>query len=541
MKDPKDDLTTALVTAEVDGETLTPAELASFFILLVVAGNETTRNAISHGLLALTEHPEQKARWMADFDAMAPAAVEEIVRWATPVIHFRRTVTQDGARIGDQTFNEGDKVVLWYCSANRDDGVFDDPFRFDIGRTPNDHLGFGGPGPHFCLGAHLARREITVMFKELFRRMPDIRAVSEPERLQSNFINGIKHLQAEWTPAVRRLIRSPTLRRCVGTLALLLAGALVLLAISAAAGDEGEEERQPSATGDVESPSEVLGDADEGIPGVQAVRVFYKAPVHATGEIDYGLTPPAGGLHAPIPWNCGFYDEPVIDENVGHSLEHGAVWLAYSPDLPPDGVERIHELARQNPKVLAAPYEGLRRGRAVVATAWARQLRLDSVIDPRLAQFVEQYQDSDQAPEREARARARRSVSRSSRAQSATAVAHPSSSVGVAEDLEAIVDRHAVPAPEQQVARGAAQRHVALGVAVLEGDAIRSRGSPATRRRCRWRGGGWCRAAAASRPASARRRARGARRCRRPRASGSMAPPAASQRWTAVSWAMRRG
>jgi len=201
VKDPQDDVTTALVTTEVDGETLTPAEMASFFILLVVAGNETTRNAISHGLLALTQYPEERQRWMTDVDAMAPTAVEEIVRWATPVIHFRRTCTEDGVQIGDQIFNTGDKVVLWYASANRDAAVFEDPFRFDLGRTPNDHLGFGGPGPHFCLGAHLARREITVMFKELFQRMPDIRAVGEPERLQSNFINGIKHLPAAWTPA----------------------------------------------------------------------------------------------------------------------------------------------------------------------------------------------------------------------------------------------------------------------------------------------------------------------------------------------------
>ncbi len=201
VKDPQNDLTTALVTAEVDGESLSPSELASFFVLLVVAGNETTRNAISHGLLALTQHPEQRARWQADFDALAPTAVEEIVRWATPVIHFRRTCTQDGARIGDREFNQGDKVVLWYASANRDDAVFDDPFRFDVGRTPNDHLGFGGPGPHFCLGAHLARREITVMFKELLTRMPDLRSVGEPDRLQSNFINGIKHLPSAWTPA----------------------------------------------------------------------------------------------------------------------------------------------------------------------------------------------------------------------------------------------------------------------------------------------------------------------------------------------------
>jgi cytochrome P450 len=201
QKDPQEDLTTALVTAEVDGESLSPAELASFFILLVVAGNETTRNAISHGLHALTENPDQMARWQADFDGLAGTAVEEIVRWATPVIHFRRTCTQDGARIGDREFKEGDKVVLWYSSANRDAAVFDDPYRFDIGRSPNDHLGFGGPGPHFCLGAHLARREITVMFRELCRRMPDIRAVGEPARLQSNFINGIKHLPASWTPA----------------------------------------------------------------------------------------------------------------------------------------------------------------------------------------------------------------------------------------------------------------------------------------------------------------------------------------------------
>jgi methyl-branched lipid omega-hydroxylase len=203
QKNPRDDLTTALVTAEVDGESLTPGELASFFVLLVVAGNETTRNAIAHGLLALTEHPDQRDRWAADFDALAPTAVEEIVRWATPVIHFRRTVTQDGARIGDREFSEGDKVVLWYASANRDPAVFDDPFRFDLGRTPNDHVGFGGPGPHFCLGAHLARREITVMFRELLRRVPDIRAVGEPARLRSSFINGIKHLPAEWTPAGR--------------------------------------------------------------------------------------------------------------------------------------------------------------------------------------------------------------------------------------------------------------------------------------------------------------------------------------------------
>jgi len=201
VREPQNDLITALVTSEVDGEHLTPEELASFFILLVVAGNETTRNAIAHGLWLLTEHPDQRDRWLADIPGLAPTAVEEIVRLASPVIHFRRTVTQDGVRLGDHEFSEGDRVVLWYWSANRDEAVFADPSRFDIGRTPNDHVGFGGPGPHFCLGAHLARREISVMFHELLHRLPDIHVVGEPARLRSNFINGIKHLQAEFTPA----------------------------------------------------------------------------------------------------------------------------------------------------------------------------------------------------------------------------------------------------------------------------------------------------------------------------------------------------
>jgi cytochrome P450 len=200
VKHPRNDLTTALVTAEVDGEHLSPEELASFFILLVAAGNETTRNAIAHGLYALSQHPDQRELWRADFDRLAPTAVEEIVRWASPVIHFRRTVTRDGVLLGDQEFAEGDKVVLWYASANRDEAVFDDPLAFDLRRSPNDHVGFGGPGAHFCLGAHLARREITLVFRELFRQVPDIHTVAEPARLRSNFINGIKHLPVEWTP-----------------------------------------------------------------------------------------------------------------------------------------------------------------------------------------------------------------------------------------------------------------------------------------------------------------------------------------------------
>ena len=197
---PTDDLTSALVNASVDGERLDPGELGSFFILLVVAGNETTRNAISHALHQLTEYPDQRAAWAADIDGVAPTAVEEIVRWASPVIWMRRTATRD-TTLGGQPVEEGAKLLLFYSSANRDEAVFPDPFAFDLRRSPNDHVGFGGPGPHFCLGAHLARREITVMWRELLLRVPDIHATAEPDRLRSSFINGIKHLPCAFTPA----------------------------------------------------------------------------------------------------------------------------------------------------------------------------------------------------------------------------------------------------------------------------------------------------------------------------------------------------
>ena len=193
-----DTLTHALVNAEIDGDKLTRDEIQSFFVLLCAAGNETTRNSISWGLTYLTDNPEQKALLQSDLDTHMPGAVEEIVRHASPVIHFRRTVTQDGARLGDTVFNEGDKVVLFYGSGNRDDAVFDDPYAFDITRDNTNHIGFGGPGPHFCLGAHLARRQINVLYKELLSQMPDIHAVGEPNRLRSSFINGVKHLECAW-------------------------------------------------------------------------------------------------------------------------------------------------------------------------------------------------------------------------------------------------------------------------------------------------------------------------------------------------------
>jgi cytochrome P450 len=202
LREPRDDITTALMHAEVDDENgthkLTASELGSFFLLLVAAGNETTRNAISHGLLALTQHPDQRQRWVDDFETVSPTAVEEIVRWATPVIHFRRTAVRDTV-VGGQEIKAGEKVVMFYNSANRDARVFDDPYRFDVTRTPNEHVGFGAGGPHFCLGANLARREIKVMFEELFRRLPDIEVSGEPAMLQSAFIHGIKRMPCRFS------------------------------------------------------------------------------------------------------------------------------------------------------------------------------------------------------------------------------------------------------------------------------------------------------------------------------------------------------
>ncbi|HLU74732.1 MAG TPA: cytochrome P450 [Nonomuraea sp.] len=193
LDNPTGDLTSSLVNANIDGERLTSQELGSFFILLVVAGNETTRNAISYGLRLLTKNPDQRELWRQDFDKHAPTAVEEIVRLASPVNFMRRKVTRDHVMNGNQ-YRQGEKVVLYYWAANRDPAVFDDPERFDITRQPNPHVGFGGPGPHFCLGAHLARREITVMFRELLRRVPGIEG-HKPDRLHSAFINGIKHME----------------------------------------------------------------------------------------------------------------------------------------------------------------------------------------------------------------------------------------------------------------------------------------------------------------------------------------------------------
>jgi cholest-4-en-3-one 26-monooxygenase len=194
----KDDLVSVLLDAEVDGERLTELELDLFFLLLSVAGNETTRNLIGHGMHALLEHPDQRAKLLANPDLL-PSAIEEMLRWASPVMCFRRTAQRDLV-LGGQPVAEGEKVVIWYISANRDDSVFDDPFRFDITRNPNPHIAFGGGGPHFCLGANLARLEIRVMFEEVLRRMPEMVQAGTVSRLRSNFINGIKHLPVSFPP-----------------------------------------------------------------------------------------------------------------------------------------------------------------------------------------------------------------------------------------------------------------------------------------------------------------------------------------------------
>jgi cholest-4-en-3-one 26-monooxygenase len=189
---PRDDIVTKLLEAEVDGDKLSEMDFNLFFLLLAVAGNETTRNAISHGLDALLQHPEQY-ELLVDDPSRVATATEEILRWASPVMYFRRNTTRDYDLRGEH-IAEGDKVSLWYISANRDERVFDDPFRFDVTRDPNPHIAFGGGGPHFCLGASLARLEMRVLFEELVQRAPRIAPIDGAQRLRSNFINGIKHL-----------------------------------------------------------------------------------------------------------------------------------------------------------------------------------------------------------------------------------------------------------------------------------------------------------------------------------------------------------
>jgi cholest-4-en-3-one 26-monooxygenase len=200
--DPHGDLMSALAQVEVDGERLSDLELELFFLLLTIAGNETTRNLISGAMVAFFDHPDQWQRLLDD-RSLVPGAVEEMLRFVTPVMNFRRQTTTavelSGRRIGAE-----EKVVFFHVSANRDEEVFAEPDRFDVTRQPNPHMAFGGGGPHFCLGANLARMEIRVMFEHLLDRLPDIAPAGPPERLRSRFINGVKHLPVRFSPGPRQ-------------------------------------------------------------------------------------------------------------------------------------------------------------------------------------------------------------------------------------------------------------------------------------------------------------------------------------------------
>lgn len=195
--EPGNDLTSALVHANVEGASLTPTEIGSFFLLLIVAGAQTTRHAIAHGLVALAEHEDQRRRWLADPDTLTPTAVDEILRWASPVSHFRRTATRDTV-IGSTKVRAGDKVVLWYASANRDEAVFPDPERFDVTRHPNPHVAFGA-GPHYCLGAQLAKQEIAAVFARLLDRAPQWR-VDRARLTPSSFVSGYEVVETRFCP-----------------------------------------------------------------------------------------------------------------------------------------------------------------------------------------------------------------------------------------------------------------------------------------------------------------------------------------------------
>jgi len=195
---PRDDLVSVLMRAEVDGEQLTEVEFDLFFMLLAVAGNETTRNLISGGMLALIQHPDERRRLLAD-RSLLDTAVEEMLRWVTPVMQFQRTAQRD-AEIAGVPVAEGERVALYYVSANRDEAVFDEPMRFDVGRTPNEHITFGAGGPHFCLGNSLARLEIRTVFDVLLSRLPDVELDGPPRKLRSNFLNGLKSMPVRFAP-----------------------------------------------------------------------------------------------------------------------------------------------------------------------------------------------------------------------------------------------------------------------------------------------------------------------------------------------------
>ncbi|MGX9674874.1 cytochrome P450 [Mycobacterium sp. HM-7] len=194
-KNPTDDIVTQLIEADIEGEKLSDDEFGFFVVMLAVAGNETTRNSITHGMIAFSQNPDQ---WELYKKERPESAADEIVRWATPVTAFQRTALED-TELGGVKIKKGDRVVMSYRSANFDDEVFENPHAFNIMRTPNQHVGFGGTGAHYCIGANLARMTINLMFNAIADHMPDLTSIGEPERLMSGWLNGIKHWQVDYT------------------------------------------------------------------------------------------------------------------------------------------------------------------------------------------------------------------------------------------------------------------------------------------------------------------------------------------------------
>ena len=194
---PADDLATILVNAEVDGDHLTDEEFQWFFLLLVNAGGDTTRNLLAAGLQLLFDHPDQRTKLMGDLDGLLGSAVEEMLRYCSPVTHFKRTAMQDTV-VGGQSIKAGERVVMFYGSANRDEDIFENADTFDVARHPNPHVAFGAGGPHLCLGMHVARVELAVMFRELLTRMPHIEAGGPIERMHSSFIAGVHRMPIKY-------------------------------------------------------------------------------------------------------------------------------------------------------------------------------------------------------------------------------------------------------------------------------------------------------------------------------------------------------